>query len=301
MSLRSIHGCGLSPIGAELSATSGQVLCPTANRAKVFANARDRRNESMKTETIPGMKEVSDLIQSYTYPLFRYDDRGCPALFASCVFLQVDNFVYLVTARHALQEITTGLLTRGRNTLFDVRGQGGMAQGVNGEEFDIGVLKIDSVVHWEHALRTIPPTMLTTAVEVQNPHSRAFCGFPVSKNKLVDALNRETKTVTTRCYPYFGPADFDGDYRTFGKSPDIHIGLHYEAGPDDRGRQLTTMPSPRGSSGGGAWLVPDFSKSDQVFLEGIVIECHENRYVFSTRIEYVIAFIRDRVCPQAGK
>ena len=43
--------------------------------------------------------------------------------------------------------------------------------------------------------------------------------------------------------------------------------------------------------------MPDFSKPHQVFLEGIVIECHENRYVFSTRIEHVIEFTRDRVRP----
>lgn len=246
----------------------------------------------MRAETIPGMKEVSDLIQSYTYPLFRYDDFGRPTLFASCVFLQVDKLVYLVTARHALKGASTGLLTRGRSHLFDVRGRGGMAQGVNGEEFDIAVLEIDLTVVQEQALRAIQPSMLTTAVEVRNPHSRAFCGYPVSKNKPVDALNRSTKTVTTRCYPYFGTAIFDGDYRAFGKSPDIHVGLHYMPGSDDSGRALTTLPSPRGSSGGGAWLVPDFSKPDQVFLEGIVIECHHNRYVFSTRIEHVLEFIR---------
>ena len=209
-------------------------------------------------EVILGMKEVSNLIQSYTYPLFRYDENGRP-------------------------------------TLFDIRGQGGMAQGINGEEFDIAALKIDSEIVREHALRAIPPSMLTTAVEVQNPHSRAFCGFPVSKNKPADSLDRRTKMVTTRCYPYFGPADFDGDYQAFGKSAEIHVGLHYEPGPDDSGRLLTTLPSPRGSSGGGAWFVPDFSRPDQVFLEGIVIECHENRHVFSTRIEHVLDFIRDRV------
>jgi hypothetical protein len=249
----------------------------------------------LQPEKIPGMKEVSDLIQSYTYPLFCYKEHGHPMLFASCVFLQVDEIVYLVTARHALKGFTTGLLTRGRGKLFDVRGQGGMAQGVNGEEFDVAVLKIESALAQEHAIRAIPPSMLTTAVDVRNPHSRAFCGFPVSKNKPVDALNSKTKMVTTRCYPYFGVADFDGDYRAFHKSPDIHIGLNYEPGSDDGGRLLTTLPSPRGSSGGGAWLVPDFSKPDQVFLEGIVIECHHNRYVFSTRIEHVVEFIRDRI------
>jgi hypothetical protein len=249
----------------------------------------------MEAGAIPGMKEVSDLIQSYTYPLFRYDDNGRPTLFASCIFLQVDESVYLVTARHALKGFTTRLLTRGRNNLFDIRGQGGMAQGVNGEEFDIAALRIDSAIVQEHAIRFIPRSMLATAVEVQNPHSRAFCGFPVSKNKPADALDRNTNMVTTRCYPYFGPAAFDADYRAFGKSPDIHIGLHYEPGPDDSGQLLTTLPSPRGSSGGGAWLVPDFSKPEQVFLEGIVIECYGNRYVFSTRIEHVIEFIHERV------
>jgi hypothetical protein len=147
----------------------------------------------------------------------------------------------------------------------------------------------------EHALRAIPPTMLATAVEVHNPHSRAFCGFPVSKNDPAVALDRKTKIVTTRCYPYFGTADFDGDYRAFGKSPEIHIGLHYQPGTDDGGRLFTTLPSPRGSSGGGAWLIPDFSRPDQVFLEGIMIECHQNRYVFSTRIEHVVEFSRARI------
>lgn len=54
-------------------------------------------------ESISGMKEVSDLIQLHTYPLFRDDDNRRPTLFASCVFVYVDEFVYLVTARHALK------------------------------------------------------------------------------------------------------------------------------------------------------------------------------------------------------
>jgi hypothetical protein len=37
-----------------------------------------------------------------------------------------------------------------------------------------------------------------------------------------------------------------------------------------------------------------------VFLEGIMIECHENRYVFSTRIEHVIEFIRTRIRAMQG-
>jgi hypothetical protein len=242
-----------------------------------------------------GMKAASTLIQLYTYPLLRLDDHRRPTLFASCVFLEVDRFVYLVTARHALEGISTGLLTRGPSHLFEIHGRGGMAQGVNGEEFDIAALRINLAIVDQQTLRTIPPIMLTTAVEVTNPHSRAFCGYFASKNKPVDILEPKSKTVTARCDTYFGFADFDGDYLRFKKNPNIHMGLRYDSGKDDAGRRLTTLPSPRGSSGGGAWLVPDFAKPDQIFLEGIVIECHKNNYVFSTRIEHVVKFIRSRV------
>jgi hypothetical protein len=51
-----------------------------------------------------------------------------------------------------------------------------MAQGVNGEEFDIATLKIDSALAQGHALRAIPPSMLTTAVEVQG-----IAGQPVAR------------------------------------------------------------------------------------------------------------------------
>ncbi len=102
--------------------------------------------------------------------------------------------------------------------------------------------------------------MLTTAVAVESPHSQAFCGYPVSKNKQARALDPASKTFTARCYTYFGFADFSADFREFTKSRDIHMGLHYGPGTDDTGRELTTPPSPKGASGGGTWLVPDFKK-----------------------------------------
>jgi hypothetical protein len=247
------------------------------------------------TGPIGGMRDVSETIQSFTYPLLHFDQKGRPDLFASCVFLEVDGSVYLVTAAHALDGLSTGLMTRGRTHLFDIRGRGGKAKGVNGEEFDIAALVIERHAAQENTLKVVAPNMLSTAVEVDNPQSRAFCGYPVSKNKQARALDRVTKRFTARCYTYFGFADFTADFREFDKSRDIHLGLHYGPGTDDTGRELTTPPSPKGVSGAGAWLVPDFKKPQDVFLEGIVIECHRNQFVFSTRIECVVSFIRDRV------
>jgi hypothetical protein len=103
--------------------------------------------------------------------------------------------------------------------------------------------------------------------------------------------------VTPRSYCYFGSDEFTGDFRTFGKTPGVHIGLNYDAGFDDKGRVLTSPPSPGGISGGGAWLVPDFSAPDLIFLEGIFIECHRQKYAFSRRIDLVVKFIRRHVAP----
>lgn len=244
---------------------------------------------------IAGMRDVSATIQSFTYPLLHFDRRGRPELFASCVFLEVDGTPYLVTAAHALDGLSSGLMTRGQTHLFDIRGRGGKAKGINGEEFDIAALAIEQRAVQENTIAIATPGMLSTAVEVENPNSRAFCGYPVSKNKQARALDPVTKTFTARCYTYFGITDFAANFRQFGKSCDIHLGLNYGPGTDDTGRELTTPPSPKGVSGGGTWMVPDFKKPQEVLLEGIVIECHRSQFVFSTKIECVVAFIRDRV------
>jgi hypothetical protein len=113
-------------------------------------------------------------------------------------------------------------------------------------------------------------------------------------NKQLKSLDRATTTFTGKCLTYFGFAEYQGDFSPFNKSSDIHIGFDYLSGVDDNGRSLSSPPSPRGISGGGAWLVPDLNQPDLVFLEGIFIECHpvaKPRYAFSTRLEHVIAFI----------
>jgi hypothetical protein len=57
-------------------------------------------------------------------------------------------------------------------------------------------------------------------------------------------------------------------------------------------------------SGGGAWLVPNLSTPDQVFLEGIFIELHRQRkqlFAFSTKLVHVIDFIRQSHTPSTGR
>ncbi|MEJ1384470.1 MAG: hypothetical protein RPV21_08855 [Candidatus Sedimenticola sp. (ex Thyasira tokunagai)] len=242
-----------------------------------------------------GIAEASKLIQAYTYPLFRVGKNSLPDIFASCVFLEMNKSIYLVSAAHAIRGNTSGLLTRGNGQLMDVVGHATVSCSDGKDHFDISAICMnDEIVH-EHNINVIPETMLATSVEVTNPHSRAICGFPFSMNKPVKSIDRQAKIITSKCYTFFGFAGFDGDFREFGKSSGTHLGIEFGSGKDDAGKILSTPPwPPRGMSGGGAWLVPDLSCPDLVFLEGIFIEGHKHAkkmYGFSTQITHVIDFI----------
>lgn len=245
-------------------------------------------------EFASNIARASSQIQRFTYPLLQLDDRGLPDVFASCVFVEVLGATYLATAAHALRRNSVRLLTRGNGRLFQVAGRGTVSRAEGDDHFDIGAVRIADRTVREHEIQCVPPVMLSSSVDVTNPHSRAICGFPASMNKQTRSLKRHTKTFTGKCYTYFGFAEYRGDYSAFGKSPRVHVGLDYLSGRDDAGRALSTRPSPRGVSGGGAWLVLDLRQPAMVFLEGIFIECHpprKPRYGFSTRIEHVIDFI----------
>ena len=248
----------------------------------------------MSADFADGIAKASQTIQSYTYPLLRVGDNALPEVFASCVFLEIAGSVYLVTAAHAIRGNPSGLLTRGSGHLIDVTGQANISRSEGKDHFDIAAIRMDEQTIRQHAISVISQRMFSTSVEVLSPHSRAICGFPVSMNKQVHSLDRDTKTFTGKCYTYFGTAVFGGDFSAFAKSSTVHVGLEYLPGTDDTGRVMSSPPSPRGISGGGAWLVPDLSHPQLVFLEGIVIECHKRArkmYVFSTRLEHVIDFI----------
>ena len=248
----------------------------------------------MDTDFKSKVAAVSEKIQSYTYPLLRVGANATPALFVSCVFLKLRNSTFMVSAAHAIRDGTSGLFTRGDGHLIDVVGQARVSRSEGKDHFDIGAIRVDEQLVKDERLNVVPENLLSMMVEVKNPHSRAICGFPVSMNKSVNSLDRKTKTFTGKCYSYFGFAEFNGDYSRFEKSRRVHIGLEYLPGTDDSGRHLSSPPWPRGISGGGAWLVPDLSRPDLVFLEGIFIEAYRHTkqlFCFSTRIEHAVDFI----------
>lgn len=243
-----------------------------------------------------GIAESSKLIQEYTYPILRVGENSLPEQIGSCIFLNVDGETYLISAAHVVRGNTGGLITRGDGHLIDVVGHATVSRDEERDHFDIASIRMSDEVVRANRIRVVGPNTLITAVDVENPHARAICGFPASMNKQsksVDGINRK---VTGKSYAYFGFAEFRGEFQRFGKHAEAHVGLECGAGTDDTGKYLTTPPwPPRGLSGGGAWLIPDLDRPELVFLEGIFIEAqkHAKRmYCFSTRIEHVVDFVR---------
>ncbi len=242
-----------------------------------------------------GIKQVSEVIQSYTYPLLRGGRGNHPEIFASCVFLEWNNEFFLATASHALRGNNSGLFTRGESTLIEVVGKANITRAEKKDHVDIAIIQVSKEFIQENNINVVTDNMYSFTVEVTNPHSRAVCGYPASKNKQSKILDRENKILTSMAYTYFGDPSFSGSYSDFEKSNSVHIGLEFEAGKDDRGIELSTPPwPPKGISGGGVWLVPDLTKPQQIFFEGIFIEGYKRskrRLGFGTRGEYIIGFI----------
>lgn len=89
---------------------------------------------------------------------------------------------------------------------------------------------------------------------------------------------------------------FEDKYAQFGKAPDIHIALKYQKKSRNENGSIVQPPHPRGISGGGLWQVPNVLHLDDVRLDGIAFEYRSTgRLVFATRIDHVLAFVRQYV------
>lgn len=249
----------------------------------------------MNEEQERGIARASNLIEQYTYPFLTLDEGNQPVVVASCVFIKAFDQIYLVTAAHALRKVNGGLFTRGSGHLIDIVGHATVSRDDTGDNFDIAAIHIDKTIVQEFNIKFVTAEMIATSWDVENPHSRAISGFPISMNKPAKTLDRRTKTLSGKCFTYFGHASFTGEYQLFQKSQSTHIGIELLPGTDDSGKYLTTpIWPPRGISGGGAWLIPNLETPNLCLLEGIFIEGHRHskrKYGFSTRIEHIVDFI----------
>jgi hypothetical protein len=245
-------------------------------------------------------------LSRYTYPLFATDRRDRPDLYASSVVLECDSTPILVTAAHAVFEITrqgSPVYVGGRHILplpddFVRSSEDGQ------DPLDIAAMLCPRSLLESGELEVLPYARMTHAGNFSNTPVRCIHGYPASKNRQAQRINVAGATFSRYAFMYAGTAAATvARYAASKKDPVTHTDLVYEKqGYGGMGGPPQQPPHPRGISGGGLWVIPVGANGmplETAHLAGIAIEYHSHdSLVFATRVEHVMDFIRTRVLPQ---
>jgi hypothetical protein len=243
------------------------------------------------------LADVHPELERNSYPLFAVDHRERPDLYATCVILECDQIPFLVTAAHAVDQITrTGSgVCVGAKQIVGIPGEFVTSSDDGRDPLDIAVIAIPDALLTSQEIQVVPMARTTYGRDFPNYHFRCIHGYPCTKNKQGQRIDTLNKVFTKYALTCAGGSRQPVDWQRFGKDPATHLAIRYEAklSLDEDGNEATA-PEPKGMSGGGAWLVPDSLNATKAYLEGISIEYHSrDSLVFATRIEQVIAFIRE--------
>lgn len=135
---------------------------------------------------------VDPNVRQFTYPLFTVDEDGRPELVASSVLIEIDGRTALVTAAHAISEISavnscvhvgldSGIEILPSFTLSSVGGR---------DPFDLAAVHIMDDMR-SRFRSPLPQTQMSV---VDGPHMRLIHGYPVTKNTLKKALTRTPRS-----------------------------------------------------------------------------------------------------------
>lgn len=246
------------------------------------------------------LAEIHPAVSKFTFPLFAADTRGIPDLYASSVLVTVDGYVVLLTAAHAVHEITrTGSdVYLGGKTITPIKTMFVRTSEDGQDEFDVAATIIPDEFLQAEAMQALPQSMFSQQPISSPPHIRCIHGYPVTKNKTSKRANRNTNVFTKYGLTYAGASnDVVNDYALYGKHESKHIALRYQRNSRNEIGELITPPNPKGISGGGLWSIPNSFNPQTLSLDGIAIEFRDKSLVFATRIDHVVAFVRQSVFP----
>jgi hypothetical protein len=239
-------------------------------------------------------------VSKFTFPLFAADKRGRPDLFASSVLVNIDGVSVLLTAAHAVHEITSSGsdVYLGARTIVPLRTTFARTSEDGQDEFDLAAAKIPVELLRSEVMDVLPQSRFCLQPYTSPPHMRCIHGYPATKNETRKRADESKNVFTKYGLTYAGASNGVVDnYERYGKRDSTHIALQYQRKHQQQSRsesgELVTPPHPRGISGGGLWSIPDSFNPQLPFLDGIAIEFHEKSLVFATRIEHVVAFVRE--------
>lgn len=223
--------------------------------------------------------------------LFAVDDKDRPDLFATCVALSLNGRSFLVTAAHAISEITSSgsAVHIGGKEIKVVPGSFTQSSPDGHDPLDVAFVEVPRDFVVSNGMTLVSEGQLVLEREIENPHLHCMHGFPLTKNKPFKSVNTARKHVTTYAFTYAGALKTNPDFHDSERSSDSHIALSYQLSKNDQGVKVNP-PSPKGMSGGGLWVVPDSFKPKVNFYGGVLVE-HHGKTVLATKTHKLIEFI----------
>lgn len=243
---------------------------------------------------------VHPKVTTFTFPLFAVDARGRPELYASSVLIECDGLPLLVTAAHAIFDITQtrSAVHLGAKRIVELPSNFILTSKAGLDALDLAAMVLSEELLQSEEMQPLSSACINVENIFPTPHMRCVSGFPCSKNKFESRANEVTHVFSKYGFTYAGASrDLTVDYAKHNKSESIHHALHYQRQSKNAQGQTVTPPKPNGMSGGGMWAVPDTLDPGNLFLDGICIEYRAKSLVFATRIQHVVDFVRQHVLP----
>mgnify|MGYP000261656282 CR=1 FL=1 len=229
-------------------------------------------------------------VNKYSYPVFISDLKKKPDLIATAVIIENKQKYYLVTASHVLLSVLScksNFIIGVNGKYINIEGEFTYSSNVEVDHFDIAYIQLSYKFIESNSICILDESKLLIKSRNLVPNISFVHGFPNSMNKQSKAL-RKTTSFEVKAYAYGGVIKPDFlHWKECGKTKDVHTSMSYGKKSDHN------MPKhPRGISGGGLWIVPDYSDPSNFFLDSIFIEYHEKYGItFSTKISQVVNFI----------
>ena len=242
-------------------------------------------------------------VAQFTYPLFAVDARDRPDLYASSVLIDFDGMPVLLTAAHAVHEITKSgsAVHIGAKHIAPLLPQFVLSSAAGRDPLDIAAMLFPAGLMQSESMKALPLARTMLSRSFPDVHIRCVHGYPCAKNRTHSRADEIHKIFTRFGFTYAGSSrELQVDYPKYGKEAVLHAVLQYQRrGKNEKGVN-STPPKPKGMSGGGLWLIPDSCNPKALYLEGIANEYRsEKSLVFATRIEHAIAFVRQNVLRKA--
>ncbi len=234
--------------------------------------------------------KVQQIITEYTYPVFISDIHNKPDLIASSIVIKYRHKYYLITAAHVVRKVLatkSSFIIGVKNQYVYIAGEFIYTNPSDKDHFDIAFVELSEKFIKDHNVSAVKEEKMVDKNAFQSIDIGLINGFPNSKNKQKKALYNST-SFKVKTYTYGGIIKNDFKYwDELNKFQDIHVCMSYGTKSDGN-----APVDPRGISGGGLWIIPDYSHPNDYYLVGIAIEYHKKYSVtFSTKIEKVIQFI----------